>query len=166
MTVASKRSSEATPALDPVEIVATVERDFEEAYELLRNDHPEMALVRAVASFEWFIKRAVLQPYFASTLEHPASKVRNAASEALLRGDWQRIGQMITECWDVALNQTPQWETFSSDGGTYTMRSKIVHAGARCQTEKARKHIDNTVGLVRTLLTARIDARHGRTTIG
>ena len=140
------------------EFAETLERDLENARTLLEQGHSEMALVRAVASFEWFMKEAFIEPHLRTTGIDPGGELADMVVDALIRrgSGWNEMSRLLRTFWKIDTGKLPAWKDFID---VYRLRSRIVHAGARCEAREARSAIDTCTSLLRALLPARIEAQ-------
>ena len=135
-----------------------IEEDFTEASDLLSVGHAEMALIRAVASFEWFMKRAFIEPYLRSGAVDPSGELADIIVAALLRNanGWDNeITALLRAFWGIETRTLPMWKDFKP---IWKLRSRIVHDGGRCTDAQAREAIDTCEQLLKVLLVARIEA--------
>lgn len=138
------------------EIVELVARDFDEARRMLAAGYREMAVVRAVGSFEWLIKQALLEPY----LRTAALAIDGEIARLMVRGllssqGWDEMPKLFKACWGIEIGKWPLWKDFRE---LWRVRSAIVHKGARCEATQAQGYIESCSRLLEALLLARIEA--------
>ncbi len=118
-----------------------------------------MALIRAVASFEWFMKRAFIEPYLRLGTADPDGELGDVIVKATLRSanGWNNaVSELLKAFWGIETKAFPLWKDF---GPIWKLRSRIVHDGARCTAAEARQGLDTCTQLLKILLIARIDSR-------
>jgi hypothetical protein len=135
-----------------------IEHDLDEARDLVATGHPEMGLVRAVASFDWFMKRAFLEPYLQTVTGRMNSDLAKLILSQLRRPNgWAReVPQLLGAFWNIDTATIPAWADFLA---FWTLRNEIMHNGARCTRAHAERGVHTCEVVVKTLLVKRIDAR-------
>jgi hypothetical protein len=133
-----------------------IERDLEEARQLVTERHCEMGLFRAVASFEWFVKRAFLEPYLQMVAVSFNGELAKLMMSALRRNGWKNeIPGLLRAFWNIDTKEMPAWELFLS---VWDLRNAIAHDGRRCDKQQAEHAIHTCEVVLKTLLVNRIDA--------
>lgn len=124
--------------------------------------HTEMALIRAVASFEWFMKRAFIEPYLRLGTADPDGELGDVVVKATLRGanGWDNaVSELLSVFWGIETRTLPLWKDFRP---IWKLRCHIVHDGGRCTAAEARQGLDTCTQLLKVLLIARIESSVGR----
>lgn len=134
-----------------------IDRDLSEARQLLIEQHNEMALLRAVASFEWFMKRAYLEPYIRMAVPGFDGEIANLIIDALRRPNgWRNeVPRLLRTFWSINVRDLPAWTAFLR---VWDLRNSIAHDGGRCDRAQAEDAINTCQVVIRTLLVNRIDA--------
>jgi HEPN domain-containing protein len=135
----------------------TVERDFAEAHELVEQGHNEMALFRAVASFEWFMKRAFLEPYVELVALGLNGELAKLIMQTVRRPNgWRReIPSLLKAFWQIDIDEVPAWKDFLD---AWSLRNEIAHDSGRCDRRQAEQAIYACEVALKALLINRIDA--------
>lgn len=136
------------------EIVELVVQDFEEARRMLAHGYSEMAVVRAVGSFEWLMKQAFLEPYLRTVSLSINGEVATLMIRSLLSPQgWNEMPKLLKACWGIEVGKLPLWKDFRE---IWKVRSEIVHKGARCEAVQALDYIETCSRLTEALFLARI----------
>lgn len=120
-----------------------------------------MALIRAIASFEWFMKRAFIEPYLRLGTADPDGELGDVIVKAMLRSanGWDNaVSELLRVFWGIETRTLPLWKDFRA---IWRLRSRIVHDGGRCTAAEAGQGLDTCTELLRVLLIARINSRVG-----
>ena len=135
-------------------IAAATEAYLDEAEKLVADGHPEMAVVRAVSAFEFFMKRAFIEPYLRVGLLGGDAELAAILVDPILRShDWRRrLGLILKTCWKINVDRMDGWSSLSE---AWSLRNKIAHDGGRCDAHAATR----CIGATRTVITALLLAR-------
>ena len=106
------------------EIVELVVQDFEEARRMLAHGYSEMAVVRAVGSFEWLMKQAFLEPYLRTVSLSINGEVATLMIRSLLSPQgWNEMPKLLKACWGIEVGHLPLWGGTAGKYGRYDRRS-------------------------------------------
>jgi hypothetical protein len=146
--------------VEAISIVESVEAQLNEADRLLEEQHPEMAVVRAVGSFELFMKRAFIEPYLRTRILRDDLDLGDLISEALLGPTaWRgKLPRLLKSCWQIDVSTMSSWSALSE---TWTVRNQIIHKGESCTASEASRHIGSCRTLMQALLIARAENTRG-----
>jgi hypothetical protein len=143
-----------TQAIAELRVVEDVALALDEAARLIQESHPEMAVVRAVSSFEVFMKTAFLEPYLRTRVLDAGPELSDVIVDAVLgpQGWRGKLAPMLRSCWDIDVGSMSSW---SEVNDAWRIRNKIVHKGHRCSAADATRYVSACETLMRALLVAR-----------
>jgi hypothetical protein len=158
MAAARVAAGHADTSIDYGAFAEAIERDLSEARQLVIAGHSEMGLVRSVASFEWFVKRAFLEPYLQMVAVSLTGELAKLMMNTLRRPNgWRNeVPRLLDAFWEIDTDDMPAWKTYLT---IWDLRNEIVHDGGRCDAHQAERGIDTCEVVLKTLLVNRIDAR-------
>jgi hypothetical protein len=142
---------------DPMAVMAKVDAWLCEADALVEAGHYEMGVVRAVSSLEVFLRRAFLEPYLRGNTLIQSGELGRVITDMVLSGQWsRRLDELFRAGWNIELGKMPQWKAARA---AMDLRNKIVHEGAACQADQARKQIAACGEAMKQLLLKRVNVR-------